>query len=122
MKRVILECGMGTDLYGEDATKAAIRGVNDAIRHSSLTLFSELGLDHASMQVRVTVGVPDPQGVDCARVAAELPRGKAEVRAVPGGQRIPSADGSMASLVATVAVEAFIDIPDGAWKLSSPVG
>ena len=118
MKRLILETGIGSDLYGEDATKAALRAVNDAIRHSSLTLFSELGLDHAQMQVRVTVGVPVPGDVDCDRVAAELPRGKAEVVAVQGGQRIPSADGTSASLVATVGVEAFYPVEVGAWLLS----
>ena len=39
MKRIILEMGMGNDLYGEDYTKAACRAVEDAIRHSSLILF-----------------------------------------------------------------------------------
>lgn len=118
MKRLILETGIGTDLYGEDATKAALRGVNDAIRHSSLTLFSELGVDHTAMEVRVTVGVPDPAAVDRDRVAAELPRGRAVVSAVPGGQRIMAADGATASLVATVAVEAFVDIDVLGWRVA----
>lgn len=117
MKRLILETGIGADLYGEDATKAAIRAVNDAIRHSSLTLFSELDLPHAQMRVKVTVGVPDPGAVDCARVAAELPRGRAEVTAVRGGQRIPSADGQTASIVATVGVEAFYPLAAEDWRL-----
>ena len=39
MKRIILEMGMGNDLYGEDYTKAACRAVEDAIRHSSLVYF-----------------------------------------------------------------------------------
>ena len=38
MKRIILEMGMGNDLYGEDYTKAARRGVQDALHHSSLIL------------------------------------------------------------------------------------
>ena len=118
MKRLILETGIGTDLYGEDATKAAIRAVNDAIRHSSLTLISELGLDHRQMRVKVTVGVPDPSTVDCDRVAAALPRGRAEVTAVRGGQRIPSADGQSASIVATVGVEAFYPLEAEDWRLA----
>ena len=39
MKRLILEMGTGTDLYGGDYTKAACRAVRDAIGHSSLSLF-----------------------------------------------------------------------------------
>src|SRR5579875_3123053 len=35
--RVILELGSGTDLHGGDYTKAAVRAVEDAIRHSSLS-------------------------------------------------------------------------------------
>ena len=53
MKRIILEMGMGNDLYGEDYTKAACRAVEDAIRHSSLILFRSLGFDHADMQVKL---------------------------------------------------------------------
>ena len=40
MKRLILEMGMGNDLYGEDYTKAGCRAVQDALHHSSLSLFS----------------------------------------------------------------------------------
>ena len=81
MSRLILEMGMGNDLYGQDYTKAACRAVQDAIHHSSLTLFSSLELDHAKMQVKVTIGVQVPEAVDRKVVAAELPRGVAEALA-----------------------------------------
>ncbi|MDG1414019.1 MAG: Lin0512 family protein, partial [Alphaproteobacteria bacterium] len=42
LERLILEVGMGNDLYGEDYTKAALRAVQDALHHSSLTLFRSL--------------------------------------------------------------------------------
>ena len=61
MKRIILEMGTGNDLYGEDYTKAACRAVDDALHHSSLTLFRSLGFDHADMDVRVTIAVQDPK-------------------------------------------------------------
>ncbi|MEM7438403.1 MAG: Lin0512 family protein [Pseudomonadota bacterium] len=118
MKRLILETGMGTDLYGQDATKAALRGVNDAIRHSSLTVFTELGLDHMAMDVRVTVGVPNPETLDTNRVAQELPRGRATVTAVKGGQHIPGSDGGPGAIVATVGIEAFYPIDASEWTLS----
>ena len=75
LQRLILEIGMGNDLYGENYTKAALRAVQDALHHSSLILFRSLELDSALMQVRVTIGVERPDQVDCATVAASLPRG-----------------------------------------------
>ena len=44
-KRVILELGTGNDLHGGDYTKAAVRAVQDAIHHSSLSLIRSLGRD-----------------------------------------------------------------------------
>lgn len=70
LERLILEVGMGNDLYGEDYTKAALRAVQDALHHSSLTLFRSLDLDSAKMEVRVTIGVAKPELVDCDAVAA----------------------------------------------------
>ncbi|MEM6658592.1 MAG: Lin0512 family protein [Pseudomonadota bacterium] len=113
-KRIILEMGTGNDLYGQDYTKAARRAVQDALHHSSITLFSNLGIDHGDMRVSVTIGVQNPDQVDCARIAADLPRGRAEVRAVPGGLDIIDDAAGTHHVVATAAVEAFL--PDQASK------
>ena len=118
MKRIILEMGMGNDLYGEDYTKAACRAVEDAIRHSSLILFRSLGLDHAEMQVKVTIAVQDPDQVDTTTVAQKLPRGKAEVHAVKGGLNVVDADNNTCSVIATAAVEAFLNIDPNDWMIS----
>ena len=118
MKRIILEMGMGNDLYGEDYTKAACRAVEDAIRHSSLTLFRSLGFDHADMQVKVTIGVQYPDQIDTATVAQKLPRGKAEVTAVKGGLNIIDTDNNTCSIVATAAVEVYLDINPSDWAIS----
>ena len=74
-KRVILEIGSGNDLHGGDYTKAAVRAVEDALHHSSLTLIRTLGLDARKMQVEVTIGVQRPERVDAAAVKAALPHG-----------------------------------------------
>ena len=116
--RIILETGIGTDLYGSDYTKAAIRAVNDALRHSSLTLLTELSLNPAEMTVKVTIGIQEPSSLDTKRVAAELPRGNAKVTAAKGGQNILSADGSSTTIVATAAIEAYYPINQSAYKLS----
>ena len=43
-QRIIIEMGMGNDLHGMDYTKAALRAIEDAFRHSSLPLFGALDL------------------------------------------------------------------------------
>ena len=118
MKRIILEMGTGNDLYGEDYTKAACRAVEDAIRHSSLILFRSLGFDHADMQVQVTIGVQHPEKVDAELVAQKLPRGTASVRVVKGGLNVVDADNNSCTVVATAAVDAWLDIDPNDWVLS----
>ena len=118
MKRIILEMGMGNDLYGEDYTKAACRAVEDAIRHSSLILFRSLGFDHADMQVKVTIGVQYPDRVDTLIVAQKLPRGKVEVTAEKGGLNVVDAENNTCSVVATAAVEAYLNINPNDWVIS----
>lgn len=118
MKRLILEMGTGNDLYGQDYTKAACRAVQDAIHHSSLTLFRSLDLDHQAMQVNVTIAVQNPDAVDKDTVAAELPRGNARVTVVFGGLDVHDAAAGTVSVIANAAIEATYDIPDGAWVLS----
>ena len=75
-KRVILEMGTGNDLHGGDYTKAAVRAVQDALHHSSLTLIRTLKLDARQMLVEVTIGVQQPEKVDSAAVKAALPHGE----------------------------------------------
>ena len=118
MKRIILEMGMGNDLYGEDYTKASCRAVEDAIRHSSLILFRSLGFEYADMQVKITIGVQHPDRVNTAIVAQKLPRGKAEVSAVKGGLNVVDAENNTCSVVATAAVEAYLNINPNDWVIS----
>ena len=63
MHRVIIEMGMGNDLHGMDYTKAARRAIEDALRHSSLPIFSVTDLTPDQMVVQVTVGVQDRKSV-----------------------------------------------------------
>jgi uncharacterized protein (TIGR02058 family) len=117
-RRIILEMGTGNDLYGGDYTKAACRAVQDALHHSSIVLFKSLGYDHRNMRVQVTIGVQEPDQVDIARVCAELPRGRAEVTAVHGGLNVRDAEQDTTHIIATAAIEAFLPIEQGRWRLS----
>ena len=85
LHRAILEMGAGNDLHGGDYTKAAIRAVEDALHHSSLTFIRALGIDKDTLQVDVTIGVQKPDEVDTEKVKGSLPVGKISVRAVKGG-------------------------------------
>ena len=118
-KRIILEMGSGNDLYGCDYTKAACRAVQDALHHSSIVLFKSLGYDHRDMRVQVTIGVQEPEMVDIARVCAELPRGRAEVTAVHGGLNVHDAEQDTIHVIDTAAIEAFLPIDQGRWRLST---
>lgn len=118
-KRIILEMGSGNDLYGGDYTKAACRAVQDALHHSSIILFRSLGYDHRTMRVQVTIGVQEPEQVDTAAVAATLPRGRAEVKAVFGGLNVHDPEQGTTHVIATAAVEAFLPA-DNDWRLSKP--
>ena len=102
--RCITEMGMGVDVHGKDATKAAKRAVSDAIRHSSLGFFRMLGKTANDMFVDVTIAVPDPSLVDIAAVAKELPYGTITVTAVKGGLEIPAETGGDSILIANAAV------------------
>ena len=122
MKRIILEMGTGNDLYGEDYTKAACRAVEDALHHSSLTLFRSLGFDHADMDVCVTIAVQQPEKVNIALIEAKLPRGKPSVKVVQGGLDIFDDAHGTRSVIATAAVEAYLDIDVSQWVCSPPRG
>lgn len=119
-KRIILETGTGNDLYGGDYTKAARRAVQDALHHSSIVLFRSLGYDHQDMRVEVTIGVQEPDKVDAAMIAAELPRGRAQVTIVHGGLNVHDPENGTTHVVATAAVAAFLPVEPGQWRLSKP--
>ena len=110
-KRVILEMGTGNDLHGGDYTKAAIRAVEDAIHHSSLTLIRTLGLNSRRMQVEVTIAVQRPDRVDTAAVKAALPHGEVTVRCVKGGLDVAGDDGGDIAVIASAAIAVRLDLP-----------
>lgn len=116
-QRLIIEMGSGNDLHGQDYTKAAIRAVEDAMRHSSLPIFGAVGLDHSAMRVQVTVGVQDPGAVDVAAVTAHLPRGRATVSVVEGGLDVIDAASGTHIVIANAAIEAFLPKQGRAWAV-----
>ena len=110
-KRVILEMGSGNDLHGGDYTKAAVRAVEDAIHHSSLTFIRTLGVDARTMQVEVTIGVQRPEKVDAAVVKTALPHGQVTVNVIKGGLDVPDEEVGDVAVIASAAVAVRIEPP-----------
>lgn len=111
LKRIILEMGTGNDLHGADYTKAALRAVQDALHHSSLSVISSLGLDSKAMHVEVTIGVQKPERVDAALVKASLPRGQVTVKVVKGGLDVPAEGEHDPAVIASAAIAVRFDLP-----------
>ena len=110
-KRIILEMGSGNDLHGGDYTKAAVRAVEDAMHHSSLTFIRTLGVDPRTMQVEVTIGVQQPQKVDAEVVKRTLPHGQVTVNVVKGGLDIPDEEARDVAVIASAAVAVRLEPP-----------
>ena len=111
LKRVITEFGTGNDLHGGDYTKAAVRAVQDAIHHSSLSLIRSLGIDSRTMQVAVTIGVQQPDRVNAETVKAALPHGQVSVSVVKGGLDVPDEATGDVAIIASAAVTVRLDLP-----------
>lgn len=105
VRTYVYEFGMGVDVHGDDATKAACRAVSDAIRHSSLSFLGEARERGGKMLVNATIGVPNPGAIDIETVRHELPHGEITVTPVVGGLKVPNADVLMACALITVSVE-----------------
>jgi uncharacterized protein (TIGR02058 family) len=111
-KRVILELGTGNDLHGGDYTKAALRAVQDALHHSSLTMLRALKVNSKTeMFVNVTIGVQQPDKVDLEKVRLSLPHGIVTVKAVKGGLDVLDPENNDPAVVASAAVEVKLELP-----------
>jgi uncharacterized protein (TIGR02058 family) len=91
-KRFVVEIGMGTDLHGQDVTKASCRAVRDAISRSCLCGLQEiLALPHFDdMIVEVKIATPFPDRVDRETVLSEIPFGRKSIQVVEGGLSVPT--------------------------------
>jgi len=111
-KRVILEMGAGNDLHGGDYTKAALRAVDDALHHSSLTMIRTLGVDPSTgMFVDVTIGVQEPDKVNREAIQAALPYGTVTVNVIKGGLDVPDEAIGDFAVIASAAIVVSLDLP-----------
>jgi uncharacterized protein (TIGR02058 family) len=109
MQRAILEMGTGNDLHGGDYTKAALRAVQDALHHSSLSFIRTLNIDKNQLFVNVTIGVQKPGNVDAEQIKQTLPIGIVSVTVVKGGLDVPADEINDLAVIASAAIEVMLD-------------
>ena len=107
---VLIELGMGVDLQGQDATKASVRAVRDAIGRIYLPgLRPFLSGGAKRMAVLVRLAVPEAAGKpDAAAVRAVLPHGTVTVETAPGGMLAPNGLGDGSICIVNAAVEVAV--------------
>jgi uncharacterized protein (TIGR02058 family) len=107
--RVILELGSGNDLHGSDYTKAALRAVQDALHHSSLSFVRTLQVDKTKLDVEVTIGVQRPEQVDLDKIKTSLPLGNVTVKSVKGGLDVADPEANDRAVIASAAIAVRIE-------------
>ena len=87
-KRFIIELGMGTEIHGQDMTRAAIRAVRDATSKVCIGVgFSELfaSTDHDEVMLEVLIACPRPEEVNIEEIRKTLISSKSDIKVVLGG-------------------------------------
>ena|SRR5690606_20916586 len=89
MERIFfIELGMGTDLHGQNITKATVRAVQNAIHRNSMPGIRAMlpGGTLDQMKVNVKLAVPcDKDRLDLDAVKAVLPYGQVTIDVQDGG-------------------------------------
>ncbi len=85
---VFIETGTGTDVHGQNITKAAVRAVKNAIHTNSMpgikAILPEQSLDN--MKITIKLALPcDKDSLDLEQVKAAIPYGEVNVEIMDGG-------------------------------------
>jgi uncharacterized protein (TIGR02058 family) len=74
---LFVECGMGADQHGQDATKAAVRACRNAIEFNSIpSIRAVVPGGYDNMKLHIHLGVPAGHEVDLESVKAVFPYGR----------------------------------------------
>ncbi|RWZ51287.1 hypothetical protein EQV77_17115 [Halobacillus fulvus] len=85
---MFIQTGMGTDVHGQNITKAAVRAIKNAIHTNSMpgirTVLPDQSLDH--MKINVKLAVPcDHDELDHEEVKRAIPFGEVRIEVMDGG-------------------------------------
>lgn len=107
-----VQMGMGTDLKGQNYTKAAARAVHDALHRNFLVAGMAFDLPLDAMIVDIRVGVGKPELVDLDLVKAEAPVGQVSAEAVQGGLEVEMMGHTTLIANAIVTVSYDVEMPE----------
>ncbi|TGB03999.1 Lin0512 family protein [Halobacillus salinus] len=85
---MFIQTGMGTDVHGQDITKATVRAIKNAIHTNSMpgirTVLPEQSLDN--MKINVKLALPcDKEKLDHDEVRKAIPYGEVHIEVMDGG-------------------------------------
>ncbi|MYL51019.1 hypothetical protein GLV98_16105 [Halobacillus litoralis] len=85
---MFIQTGMGTDVHGQDVTKASIRAIKNAIHTNSMpgirSVLPEESLDN--MKINVKLAVPcDLDQLDFNQLKDAIPYGEVNIEVMEGG-------------------------------------
>lgn len=90
---LFIQTGTGSDLHGQDITKASVRAVEDAIYNNSMPGIKKSlpNQQLENMKVNVKVGLPlDREKLDIAKVKEVIPYGSVNIEITEGGMATSS--------------------------------
>ncbi|QDP41987.1 Lin0512 family protein [Radiobacillus deserti] len=94
MKEIVfIETGMGTDVHGQNVTKAAVRAVHNAIHFNSMPGIKKIlpDQDLNNMHVNVKLAIPaDKELLDEEAIRKEIPYGTVTIQVQDGGMATSS--------------------------------
>lgn len=109
LKRIAVEFGMGSALRSGDPTSAAVRAVENALWHNSLTVAQAFDKTPADMVIDVEIACPHPEKLDASKVISVFPYGQVSVSVNEGGLSIPKPEGGE-TLMAHAAIIVSLDL------------
>ncbi|QAS51868.1 Lin0512 family protein [Halobacillus litoralis] len=85
---MFIQTGMGTDVHGQNVTKASVRAIKNAIHTNSMpgirSVLPDQSLDN--MKINVKLALPcDHEKLDHEEIRAAIPYGEVTINVVDGG-------------------------------------
>jgi len=108
--RILNEFGMGTSLRRRDYTQAALRAVENALWHNSVSGAPAFGFPKEAMLIDVEIGVQEPDKVDTSKLLDIFPYGQPVIHVTKGGLDVPKPDGSGVTVIANAAICVSFDM------------
>ena len=108
--RIILELGSGNDLHGSDYTKAALRAVQDALHHSSLSFIRSLEIDKRRSTSRSRSACSSRTASTWRRSRPRCRSATSPREAVKGGLDIAGTDDNDTAVIASAAIAVRVEL------------